>query len=55
MTVYITQGHNPQQKTEDIVTGAVGQCSGHRGFERVHRSVPGLDKTWLQREKTDEA
>lgn len=44
----------PSAEDEDIVARAVGQCSGHRGFERMHLSVPESDNTWLLRELTDE-
>ena len=52
MTVYIIQRHSPHQRAEDTVKGAIGQCSGCRGFETMHRS--GSDKVWLQREQTNE-
>ena len=42
----------PSAEDEDIVARAVGQCSGHRGFERMHLSVPESDNTWLLRELT---
>ena len=52
MTIYIIQRHSRHQRAEDTVKGAIGQCSGCRGFETMHRSVP--DNVWMQREQTDE-